>query len=491
MDFFLLDKKYDSLFSYKMESCEDVTSFVCTKGQIMQLFHTVQQRPACQVVNFSRKGHVGELVLHDMWSNHQWLWASSPPMKDDYVLNYKLTQGFLCSGMLATQFVKFCNFVDIGNTSERFKRSVYPIFAIAVEQLTRDSMQHHIQEELKDTTVQQGIKIATDARHGCRKNSYHTDVIAIGHKTHRVVNYQHVTKEDERSSQKHEAVGTQRIYEHFERQGVPISSHAHDRNGAISKIVAQHPETQDSLDTWHASKEVRSAMTKVAKGALKRHGETWHTQLSDKIAGVKTHSYYCMRYCGGDPQRLRALLDNVVEHYQNRHQYCIPTSRCKIDNPYVPSRLLLTENKAIELLQKTIRGLFMYKHPEKYTACMDTHYVESFNNVVLVYTDKRVHLRNLMYTAKIHLAILDWNENVDRECTSLRQYRRAKNPRSQAPTRVLKPKTFTFVNRVWRTFQNLILNGNDVPIANEEDIAEEINLEEDDGDDSFVADNND
>lgn len=130
----------------------------------------------------------------------------------------------------------------------------------------------------------------------------------------------------------------------------------------------------------------------------------------------------------------------------------------------------------------------MYKNPEKYIACMDTHYVESFNNVILVYTDKRVHLGNLMYTTRTHLAILDWNENVDRECSSLRQYRRAKNPRSIAPTRVLKPKTYNFVNRVWAAFYHLLVHGNDLAIANEEDVVEEINADENDGEDSFVDD---
>ena len=67
------------------------------------------------------------------------------------------------------------------------------------------------------------LAIASDARHACRKNSYHSDVVALGYKTHRVVHYEHVTKRMEPSSQKHEAYGVRRMYESFRRRGIKVS----------------------------------------------------------------------------------------------------------------------------------------------------------------------------------------------------------------------------------------------------------------------------
>ena len=67
-----------------------------------------------------------------------------------------------------------------------------------------------------------GLCITTDARHACRKNSYHTDVVALGYMTHRVVHYEHVTKVEERSSQKHEAYGTRKMYESFNDRGIQV-----------------------------------------------------------------------------------------------------------------------------------------------------------------------------------------------------------------------------------------------------------------------------
>ena len=309
-------------------------------------------------------------------------------------------------------------------------------------------------------------------------------MVTIGYLNHRVINHQHITKDDERSSQKHEAVGTERMYADMQRQNVTVLAHAHDRNETISNIIARQVGPTDNLDTWHASKEVKKSMAKVSKGALKNIGITWHPQLADKVAGVKTHTYYAMKNCAGNADALRASLGNVVEHYQNNHINCPPTSRCKTDNPYVPSRLIVTENIAITLLRNAIQGLFMYKNPQKYTNCMDTHYVESFNNAILVYTDKRVHFGKTVYLMRINLAIMDWNENVDREVSSLRNYVRARNPNSQTPTRILKPKTYRFVEQIWQSFvRGEIMHGAEVLDA---DIAEEDVSDNEDEDNSFV-----
>ena len=110
----------------------------------------------------------------------------------------------------------------------------------------------------------------TDARHACRKNSYHTDVNALGNLTNKVVGYQHVTKHEERSSQKHEVYGTKMLYADFQRKNIQISVHSHDRNASVSKYLNDNQQNvEDSYDTWHGAKEVRRAMSKITKGPQK------------------------------------------------------------------------------------------------------------------------------------------------------------------------------------------------------------------------------
>ena len=66
--------------------------------------------------------------------------------------------------------------------------------------------------------------------------------------------------------------------------------------------------------------------------------------------------------------------------------------------------------------------------------------------------DKRVHFQIQMYNLRIGLAILDWNENVDRPASSVKNVVCARNPRRRSAVRVLKPKTFDFVDVLWAKF---------------------------------------
>ena len=80
-----------------------------------------------------------------------------------------------------------------------------------------------------------------------------------------------------------------------------------------------------------------------------------------------------------------------MNHYKNEHSNCHPTSRCKIDPNYEPSRVVITNPKAEKLLQTTIENSVMYKSPQDYVLARDTSYVESFNNVMNIFQDKRTH----------------------------------------------------------------------------------------------------
>ena len=178
----------------------------------------------------------------------------------------------------------------------------------------------------------------------------------------------------------------------------------------------------------------------MCTGSQKNHGKTWHGELSDKAASVKTHCYYGMKYCEGKPENLRSILDNIILHYQNIHTNCLPQSRCRTEENYEPSKTIIKDSLAVELLHRAIRNLQLYKTPKDYCDCVDTHYVESFNNACLIYHDKRIVFSDKEYERRTNMAILDWNENIDRECTSVAIVEDPRHPRRQQGKRVLKRK---------------------------------------------------
>ena len=456
-------------------------AFICTRQKLEELLTITG---SWKLVEYRKDGHVCEISIVDTISHVMKEWQSSDKIGKYYELNYKLVHSFLCAGVIEAQYVKLCDFAAMGVVSETLRKKTYQLLSVVAEEEKNISLSRALAEE-KACAADESISIMSDARHACRKNSYHSDIVAIGQKTHKVVSYQHITKETDHCSQRHEIAGTRLIYEEMDRLQINVKAHVHDRNASISKfIVENRPNTYDACDTWHAAKEVKKETSKIVKGARKNIGVTWHPQLADKASGIKTHSFWAIKNCGGDEVELRRILDNTVEHYCGNHLGCHQTSRCR-QHGYIPSREIVTDPDAQRLLRQCIQKLIVYKKPEKYKYCMDTHYVESFNNVVLIYVDKRVHLKNLMYKLKLCLAILDWNDHVDRPTSSVRDYKSAQNPRRMAPHRVLKPKTFEFVYILWQRLRQAALNA-----GNQED-DDENGDDEDGDDDDDTSDNED
>jgi hypothetical protein len=154
------------------------------------------------------------------WDIYQW--TSSAPLKNDYEINHKMVHAYLCGGIRAVQYEHFCKFARIGETTRYFRKNMINVYSNAVEAVKTRGVNAAMDLELVSSNDHK-LSIITDARHGCRKNSFHTDMVAIGYATHRVIHYEHVTKDDERCSQKHEVYGCRKMYESFNARNIKVS----------------------------------------------------------------------------------------------------------------------------------------------------------------------------------------------------------------------------------------------------------------------------
>ena len=62
-----------------------------------------------------------------------------------------------------------------------------------------------------------------------------------------------------------------------------------------------------------------------------------------------------------------------------------------------------------------------------------------------IYQDKRIAFVDMQYNARSNLALLQWNENVDRDFTSIYHQRNPRAPRSQRGKKNYKRKTFGII----------------------------------------------
>ena len=449
------------LVSKTKENCNE-NMFIMSESSLKNIVagitdHDTKCREKLVVQNFDYFGHVCKVNLQ-CCADHTLRVDSSPRLPGGkFVSNLRMAHGLFSSGLRYAQYERFVNSARIGVLPESAIYELQDLYCDVTEEIAKESTRDALNEEVAETMLSsqfpeeyKGIAIITDARHAWRKNAKNSDIISIGCRTNKVNGYVVVSKSDEVCSQKHELFGVKKLYEHFTSNDVNIDVHGHDRNSSVNSYLKQdHGHVSNANDTWHATKGVAKELKKICSGPQYKHGSSWHGELSDKAGAIKTHCYYAIKNCQGSAEKLRENLDNIICHYQNFHSNCSPESRCKTDKNYVPSKTTITNKIALKLLEEAIHRLQIYKTPEDYTQCIDTHYVESFNNSCLIYHDKRIVFSDKEYKRRTAMSILDWNENINRGYTSVTFTEDAMNPRRQSGRKNLKPKTRSFCHAIW------------------------------------------
>jgi hypothetical protein len=368
-------------------------SSIVTYGEIFEA-HTSICKGKLKLAKRTMKGHVVSIRLScTKDKSHSYLWSSSPYLpNDEYLVNHRINHAFVSSGLLPVHYTRFATAAGIGCISKERRSKFFGKYKDHAQNECVNSIDNAVNDEIASYEELDGINIMTDARHGWRKNSKDTSVVALGEQTHKVMDCVHITKSQDKVAQRHERLGTQNIYENMESKNVSIKIHSHDRNMAVNKFVKETQFTTNQNDLWHAVKAVKKSVSKVSKGAKFSEGLSWSQQLADKVEPIATHISWSVRNCDENPQKLKESLDNVIEHYCNNHANCHNTSRCKRDSNYEPSRIVITNGKAKNMLENVIRKSTIYQHPQDYILGKDTFYVESFNNVMNIFQDKRICL---------------------------------------------------------------------------------------------------
>ena len=262
-----------SFYQYcKREECmEDI--YLTTQSSIQNLVTQSYSHNKCgqspQVIDVKRLGHAGYVTVKCTCG--QFTWNTSPHIEGGKCLtNMRMIHGYMMSGLLPVQYERLCSAAGIGQIGDTYLKGVAEVYQRVTSEESKSSMEKAIMEEIASGDLT-GINIMTDARHGWRRNAKDTDVVCIGENTHKVLNLQHVTRREEPCSQRHELVGTKRIFEGFSKMDVPINIHIHDGNVSVTNYVDSLDEgIENSYDTWHATKGITKEIKKSDTGAQKK-----------------------------------------------------------------------------------------------------------------------------------------------------------------------------------------------------------------------------
>ncbi|KAM7284747.1 uncharacterized protein LOC115313090 [Ixodes scapularis] len=149
-----------------------------------------------------------------------------------------------------------------------------------------------------------------------------------------------------------------------------------------------------------------------------------------------------MAKCGGSATKLKTTLLNSMDHFCGRN--CVDDSPCKTTGQ-VPSALVMKDPVTEKLLSSFLRSTTILKNAEDYIQAKDTYYVESFNNAMLIYLDKRIPYFDNSYNLRESLAVLDWNEHVGRQSHIVEE---SCHPDRQGGKKKYSMKTYSFIQEI-------------------------------------------
>ena len=135
---------------------------------------------------------------------------------------------------------------------------------------------------------------------------------------------------------------------------------------------------------------------------------------------IKVHLYWAMKNCGGSPDQLRRLIENVPHHYmvctffqpntshpmcvQGNHTACPPTSSCHTSS-YSPSKVQLTKPLVAQTLLSTLKVTNVYRMVPEFgrvsSITLEDSYVQlCINNSAATLTGWRASITNCSPTSR-------------------------------------------------------------------------------------------
>ena len=99
------------------------------------------------------------------------------------MVNHRLSHAVFSSGILPVHYTRFAKTAGIGCITKEKTNKIFIKYKGHAERESENSIQVAINEEIASYEELDGINIMTDTRHGWRKNSKDTSVVALGEKS--------------------------------------------------------------------------------------------------------------------------------------------------------------------------------------------------------------------------------------------------------------------------------------------------------------------
>lgn len=216
------------------------------------------------------------------------------------------------------------------------------------------------------------------------------------------------------SSTNMEVLAFERCLDELHQHGFTVEVIATDRHVQVRSLMKRKfPSIRHQFDVWHVAKSFRKKLHAISQKKINSDLSPWSQSISN-------HLWWCAANCGGDANKLTEMWISIIHHVVNVHhfsgeyfQHC--AHPCLSDNeqrrkkwlePLSPAHNALKEIVMKKTLLTDIRHLSEFCH---------TGQLEVYHSLITKYCPKRQEFDLTPMTARTALAVLDHNNNVDRQ----------------------------------------------------------------------------
>ncbi len=269
-----------------------------------------------------------------------------------------------------------------------------------------------------------------------------------------------------------ELEGFKQCHEQLLADKYHISVVATDRNQQLAKWVrTEHPQIIHKFDPWHFVKNVKSKLRPLAtkKGC---------SVLKEWIKPIGNHLFWCSENCDGDQEKLVQMWQSLLHHITNKHKFGKVFSKYKscAHRKYTSSesrkkKWIKRDSPAYYALEKIINNKRYLKDIPHLANPLHTGSLEVFHSLINSYAPKRQEFELNVQNARVRLAILDHNNNVNKKQATLQKtgekrwrYVCSKLSKEWVPKAIMEKKSFAFVERIIEDVMKKKLEGEKVKV---------------------------
>ncbi|XP_073669439.1 uncharacterized protein [Paramisgurnus dabryanus] len=290
-------------------------------------------------------------------------------------------------------------------------------YLIPVVDVMYKEQQEKLLEGLRTQNIlKKGVHLSEDGRNDSPGFSAKYCTYSImDDSTNQVVHYELVQVTEAASSVGMEPIGFKRGLNSLLEMGIDIDVMTTDRSPSIRKIMrVDYPQIHHEFDIWHVVKGFFKKLLSVSK-------KKENVDLQPWIKSICNHLWYACASCNGDPEVLTAKWKSLLHHICGEHTWEENGRQqtCAHDDlthdQQRRKRWLRKESTAFRTLSTLVLHPNLLKDMRQMALFKHTGNLEVYHSVLLKYCRKNLHFHYSSMTARSQLAVMDHNENVNRQ----------------------------------------------------------------------------